>query len=65
MISNKPFHEMTDDELRAEWKYWNGAVRNAPGWSASLAAAHEFREECEIELKRRGHLTPLDAKEAP
>lgn len=51
--------DMTDDELQIEWRYC--VITEATGWGESLAAANEFRRDCEHELRRRGlQLMPSD-----
>lgn len=42
-IHNKPFHHMTDQELREEHAYWDERIRSATSWGGSVAAANEFR----------------------
>jgi hypothetical protein len=39
MMADKPFHEMTDDELRAELEIWEDRVDSASGWAAAYFAA--------------------------
>jgi len=51
---DKPLFAMTDDELAAEREKWNRKIVDAPGWGAAVAAAHEFRDDCDRELRRRG-----------
>lgn len=52
-MTDKPFSEMTDAELRAEHAKWDAKVRGATRWGAALAAADSFRAQCERELGRR------------
>jgi hypothetical protein len=54
MPISKPFRDMTDNELREEWKMWDEKVRNASGWGAAVAVANSFRKNCERELEHRG-----------
>lgn len=49
---NIPWHEQTDEQLRAERDYWVQQVESAPGF-ASANAAEGFRRACEAELRRR------------
>jgi hypothetical protein len=39
MMADKPFHEMTDDELRAELEIWEDRVDSASGWAAAYGSA--------------------------
>jgi hypothetical protein len=55
-MADKRYRDMTDDELRAEAEKWDAEVRNAESWGAAVAAAAEFRRECERELDRRQHV---------
>lgn len=50
---DKPFREMTDDELQAEWQKWDDKISNATGWGAALSAADEFRTDAAREIQRR------------
>ena len=54
MEQSKLLVDMTEDELQIEWRHWNSIIAAATGWGASLAAANEFRRDCERELRRRG-----------
>lgn len=49
----KRMSDMTLDELQEEFTYWDGRVREANGWGGAVAAAHEFRTECERWIARR------------
>jgi hypothetical protein len=50
---DKPLSAMTDDELREERAKWHRKIVDAPHWGASLAAAAQFRDQCDRELRRR------------
>lgn len=52
----KPIKDLTNEELIAEFRYWNSKIENATSWGAGIAAANEFRKECEQQL----HLRSLD-----
>lgn len=52
-VGTGPVKGLTDEKLLAEWHHWNNKIINAPSWGASLAAANEFRIECEREMRRR------------
>lgn len=54
----KAIRDLTDEELVAEWKYWDEKIRSATGWGASLAAADEFRRQCESQIRLRGLMLP-------
>lgn len=53
MEKSKPFRDMTDEELQVERKKWDDKVTNAKYWGAAVAAAHNFRTECDKEIERR------------
>lgn len=53
-MADKPFADMTADELAEQWRYWDRIIARAPGWGASLAAADDFRSACEMHLRRLG-----------
>lgn len=55
---DKPYREMTDDELLSEWRKWDGKIRAALSWGGSLAAAAEFRADAASEMRRRGLPAP-------
>lgn len=52
--TNKLIRDLTDQELRDEYKHWDDKIVNATGWGAALGAADEFRRECAAELHKRG-----------
>jgi hypothetical protein len=45
--------ELSDKALIAEWAKWDGKIRAAKSWGASLTAAAEFRADCEREMRLR------------
>lgn len=45
--------ELSDEELLKEWHYWDFKIRIAEQWGAAVAAANEFRTECQREIDRR------------
>ena len=51
---DKPLHEMTDAELRADFERWDKRIREATGWGAALAAADGLRKINIGEFRRRG-----------
>ena len=53
-------YDKSDEGVIAEWYFWNDKVINARSWGAGLAAAAEFREDAERELRRRGLALPLE-----
>lgn len=52
-IPNIPPHAQTDAQLREEAAYWQAKIDAQKSWGASVAAAVEFRDACQNELKRR------------
>ena len=44
---------LSDNQLLLEWSYWNKKIKETPGWGAAVAAANEFRAECESEILLR------------
>ncbi len=56
-------HYLTDTDLIEEWRKWDTEIANAKSWGAALAAANEFRTECEQEIARRGLDKPINSKE--
>lgn len=50
----RDFWEMSNEELRKERDHWQNEINNSPNWGAAVAAAIEFRDECEKALERRG-----------
>ena len=59
-MSSKPFFEMTDDELRAEFDKWDQKVREATGWGAALMQAAKWRDASERLLFKRGLIERLN-----
>ena len=59
-MPDKPFAEMTDAELRAEFERWDREVREATGWGAALVQAAKWRDACERLLFRRGLIETCD-----
>jgi hypothetical protein len=53
-IKTKALCEMTNEELKMEWKMWDEKIKNATSWGAALAAAVEFKKDCEREMRLRG-----------
>jgi hypothetical protein len=49
----KRIDQMTLAELRIERAHWDKQITDAPGWGGSLAAASEFRDECDKWIRRR------------
>lgn len=39
---NKPYHEMTDDEVRRAHDHWSESCRTASGWSSAYFAAKQI-----------------------
>jgi hypothetical protein len=52
-MSDKPFAEMTLDELREERARWDYKIAAATSWGAALTAANVFRRACDREIARR------------
>jgi hypothetical protein len=46
-------HDKTTEVLLAEYRHWDGRIKQAASWGAILAAAGEFRDEVAAELRRR------------
>ncbi len=42
-MADKPFHEMTDDELRGALADWEKHVETATGWASAYFAASQIR----------------------
>jgi hypothetical protein len=57
-MPDKPFREMTDDELLTEHAYWDERVRLATTWGAAQAQAARWREACRDLLTERGVKVP-------
>jgi hypothetical protein len=51
----KRFEDMTLAELHDERDHWQTKISEATGWGAALAAAAEFRKECDVWIARREH----------
>lgn len=47
-MASKQFHEMTQDELQAEFDIWSEKVRTAPGWPSAYFAARCLAEICRL-----------------
>lgn len=58
-MADKPLCEMSLEDLLAERARWNREIENATGWGASLAAAAEMRQACDVHIER------LQAKPQP
>jgi len=52
-VPNPDHKDLTLEQLIEERQYWNYKITSATGWGASLAAASEFRDDCDRELLRR------------
>lgn len=53
--------ELSDANLIAEWRSWDLKIASARSWGAALAAAGEFRDECEKEIRlRKLHIPELE-----
>lgn len=50
---SKAFKDMTLEELKAEYDYWDRKILAATQWGAALGAAAEFRDECAGWIARR------------
>lgn len=48
-----PIKKLSDDGLIAEWTKWKEKIEAATSWGAAIAAANEFRQDCEREINRR------------
>ena len=59
-MADKPFVEMTDAELRAEFARWDREVCEATGWGAALMQAAQWRDACECLLFQRGLIETCD-----
>ena len=58
--------DLSDSALANEWHLWNRKIITATSWGASLAAANEFRQECEHEIDRRNlSVEGYNAKQKP
>lgn len=56
-VLNKPFHEMTDEELVINYDYWSEQVRTAPGWASAYQAAKYLKATCTMAQSRGLALT--------
>jgi len=52
-MTDKPYSEMTEDELRAEMLVWAKHVDDSPGWPSAYFAAKQC-QAIEREAARRG-----------
>jgi hypothetical protein len=43
-MPDKPFHEMTDDELHNNLKFWEERTDKATGWSSAYFAAKQVKQ---------------------
>lgn len=59
-MADKPFREMTDSELHAEFEKQDRKIREATGWGAALAAASNSRSSCARELRRRDKASSIE-----
>ncbi len=46
--------DLSDNALLKERDEWDRRIKDAQSWGASVAAAIEFKRECEEEMRRRG-----------
>jgi hypothetical protein len=53
-MTDKPFRETTDEELKSEFQKWNTEVEKATARGAALAQAENWRAQCAEILKERG-----------
>jgi hypothetical protein len=56
---SKPFIELSDDELRAEFEIWDLKVQEATGWAAMMQAV-KWRDACERIMFERGMIDKLN-----
>lgn len=52
--ANKPWREMTEQELRENLGFWTLKVETAAGWGAALGFAAKCQKAALRELRRRG-----------
>lgn len=52
-MTDKPFRDMTTEELTIEFEKWDEKVRSATGWDAAYVQALKWRDQCERILKER------------
>jgi len=45
-MADKPYREMTDDELREAHLQWSANVANATGWSSAYFSAKQLEAIC-------------------
>ncbi|MBS9720213.1 MazG-like family protein [Tianweitania sp. BSSL-BM11] len=64
-MADKPFREMTDEELAAERDRWDQKIKNASGWGAALAVADSFRRNCDRQIERRKRAHPAPGVYSP
>ena len=50
---NKPFSEMTNEELVGSRNHWAKCVQDSPGWASAYEAAKYLKATC-AEAARRG-----------
>lgn len=53
----RPPEDRTDDELRAEYHYWDRYITNAEHWGAAVGLAIECRKSC-LRLLAERELVP-------
>lgn len=58
-VGTGPIKELTDSNLVFEWHYWTNKMAIAKSWGGAIAAAAEFRHECERELTHRNIPIPI------
>lgn len=51
---NKPWREMTEQELRAALGWWTMKVETATSWGAALGFAAKCQKQALREMERRG-----------
>jgi hypothetical protein len=51
-MAEKPFREMTDDELREELRAWESRVDGASGWASAYFAARQLEAVVRIGNER-------------
>jgi hypothetical protein len=52
-MADKPYREMTDDELSVAYLKWSSNVAGASGWPSAYFAAKQLEQICR-EGERRG-----------
>lgn len=59
----KPFAEMDEVELLAEFHKWDAEVKTKKVWGAARFAARQFRDACALHLAERYDTIPESSEQ--